>query len=531
MKNFDHQWPVDLEDCKGAAAYFASGDIYYAVCLKPSMKLIGFIAYNSVTDKGILDLGHVWHTVYQDNDHDTEALSLMTQYAFEKLGVNGVTAGNPLNCKEQIAPLKALGMEVVEIRKKASFVNDENGNPIEFTGCKMLITREKWEASNHEGYSPKHKPEILCMVEENAGKVRVAKSHEVRTANGGSYIDGIPMLKWGEWRDNTYCGCITALLNATGVPVSYEEVMGLSRVCYQALMRDDWDPSSQMPQNGILCEKNVGDTLGISSYTLSEDKEICEQAKKSIDSGFPVLLVGGRWAPEWTLACGYEVENGIYRFFGRTYFDCQYNINPDKVIEHQSLNVPENEIYTQNRYFHMSGFPGWFPGALTRFYDKKCEPISCKQALKISLETCIKMFEQPPKEHHKFGYDAYDILIQGFELGKAEYQAKCGCDQYHIGSMQDARSAAYKYLNVSVDLLYGENKVKLLETTKIYKKMLENLLSAVPYEKTTAVFNYNSAPVWDVTQRCELVIALKENKKLEKQARVIVKDILDNWDS
>jgi len=357
MKNFDHQWPVDLEDCKGAAAYFASGDIYYAVCLKPSMKLIGFIAYNSVTDKGILDLGHVWHTVYQDNDHDTEALSLMTQYAFEKLGVNGVTAGNPLNCKEQIAPLKALGMEVVEIRKKASFVNDENGNPIEFTGCKMLITREKWEASNHEGYSLKHKPEILCMVEENAGKVRVAKSHEVRTANGGSYIDGIPMLKWGEWRDNTYCGCITALLNATGVPVSYEE------------------------------------------------------------------------------------------------------------------------------------------------------------------------------EHHKFGYDAYDILIQGFELGKAEYQAKCGCDQYHIGSMQDARSAAYKYLNVSVDLLYGENKVKLLETTKIYKKMLENLLSAVPYEKTTAVFNYNSAPVWDVTQRCELVIALKENKKLEKQARVIVKDILDNWDS
>lgn len=176
MKNFDHQWPTDMEGCKGATAYFAGEDIYYAVCLKPSMKLIGFIAYNSVTDDGILDLGHVWHTAYQDNDLDTEALSLMTQYAFEKLGANGVTAGNPLECEEQIAPLKTLGMEITEIRESASFVNDEHGNPIKFTGCKMLITREKWEAKNPESYSPKNKPEILNMMENaNADLEKQAK--------------------------------------------------------------------------------------------------------------------------------------------------------------------------------------------------------------------------------------------------------------------------------------------------------------------------------------------------------------------
>jgi RimJ/RimL family protein N-acetyltransferase len=163
MKNFDHQWPTDLEGCKNAAAYFAGEDIYYAVCLKTSMKLIGFIAYNSVDDNGILDLGHVWHTAYQDNSLDTEALSLMTQYAFEKLGVNGVTAGNPLECEEQIAPLKALGMEITDTFT-GSLVNDDKGNPIEFTGCVMLITREQWEASNPKGYSPKNKPEILNMI-------------------------------------------------------------------------------------------------------------------------------------------------------------------------------------------------------------------------------------------------------------------------------------------------------------------------------------------------------------------------------
>jgi hypothetical protein len=62
-------------------------------------------------------------------------------------------ARNAMDVKEQIAPLKTIGMEIYDT-VAASFVNDENGNPIEFTACGMLMTREKWEASNPEGYSP-----------------------------------------------------------------------------------------------------------------------------------------------------------------------------------------------------------------------------------------------------------------------------------------------------------------------------------------------------------------------------------------
>ena len=164
MKDFDEQWPTDLESCIGVANYFAGEDIYFAACLKPSMQLIGFIAYNTVDDDGILDLGHVWHTAYQDDVLDTEALSLMTQYAFEKLGVSGVCARNALDCKEQIAPLLSLGMEITETGI-GSFVNDENGNPIEFTGCETLIMRDRWESMNPKGYSPKTKPDIISMIE------------------------------------------------------------------------------------------------------------------------------------------------------------------------------------------------------------------------------------------------------------------------------------------------------------------------------------------------------------------------------
>ena len=384
-----------------------------------------------------------------------------------------------------------------------------------------------------ESYSPKHKPDILAMAEE-ATRARKEMAYSVKSEGGGSYIDGVPFLKWGQWQDNSYCGCITALLNATGIPISYEEVMGLSGVCWQALMRDDWDPSSQMPQNGKLCEKNVGDALGISVYTLSDEKEIIAQAKKSIESGIPILLVGGRGAPEWTLTCGYAVENGQDKFFGRTYFDCQHYEPTKKTIENQSPIVPENEIFTENNYFYQSGFPGLIPSALTRFYDKKGKSIPHKQALKVSLETCIMMFEHKPTESHKFGYDAYDVLISGFELSDAEYKEKCGNDCYHIGSLLDARHAAYVYLENSIVLLDGKNKAILTEVTKIYKSMVDNLLAVVPYNETTPVFNgtpdFRSATFTVAQRRKELAVALKGNKEFEKQARILIKNVLENWE-
>lgn len=357
------------------------------------------------------------------------------------------------------------------------------------------------------------------------------KAYPIKSADGGRYIDGMPTLKWGAERDNSYGGCVTALLNAIGLPVAYHEVMGWSGVCYQAIMLDNWDPSSQMPQNGRLAEKNVGDAVGIAVYTLNDEHAMWEQAKQSIDHGVPVLLVGGRWAPEWSLACGYAVEHGKVKFFGRTYFDGLTEANPDRVIEHQAMRVPENEIYTANNYFYLSEFPGIYPVALTRFYDKNCEPISRKQALKASLQMCLAMFEQKPGEHHRFGYDAYDVLISGFELDDAAYQQKCGNDQYFIGSMQDARRAAYQYLHASAGLLDDDNKAGLTATANLYQAMLDNLQAAVPYDKTTAVFSVGKAqPVWNTPQRQQIVTALRANKVLERQARILVADILAQWE-
>jgi len=404
-----------------------------------------------------------------------------------------------------------------------------------------------------ESYNPKNKPEILNMMEESAGKFKMKNTYQVKAANGGSFIDGVPMLKWGEWKDCTYGGTLALIFDVIGVNTSYEQIMGLSGSCYKAIIGDDWDPSSEMPQVGINCENNAPKALGIEAYCLNDEQERDNNVTKNLDNGFPVLVCGQRGAPEWTVLTGYEkFENRVFKpgfwsfptatpsesgyagpdqipikgkadykhgdtlkFFGRTYFD--YEI------------APKDESYTDNQYYFANQYPGEYPAGLLRFYDRKCEPLEPKTALKVSLETCIKTFE-PTQGHYKQGYDAYDVLISGFELDDAYYKAKCQNDQYHIGSLQDARRAAYVYLAASAGLLNGENKTKLTEAAALYKEMLDNLLAAIPYEKTSSVFNGSADPAWSTAQRRDLAAALRKNKELEKEVRAIIRDILDHWD-
>ena len=69
-------------------------------------------------------------------------------YAFASLGIQGIYCNNAEEWTSQLAPLKKLGLKL-EPRpkgpvKKSSFQKDENGNPIEFIGCRMAITKEEW---------------------------------------------------------------------------------------------------------------------------------------------------------------------------------------------------------------------------------------------------------------------------------------------------------------------------------------------------------------------------------------------------
>ena len=145
---YDHRWPTSEEGCKGMAGYFSKNEPYWAVCLKDGGRIIGLLALNDVDEHGDLDLGHVFHTDFVSDDHDTEALRCIMDYAFANLDIRSIYCNNAQEWTSQLAPLKKLGLKLKPRPKgpvnKSSFQKDENGNPIEFVGCRMAITKVEW---------------------------------------------------------------------------------------------------------------------------------------------------------------------------------------------------------------------------------------------------------------------------------------------------------------------------------------------------------------------------------------------------
>ena len=138
---YDHQWPTSEDECKGMTEYFSGNASFWAVCLKTRNNIIGFIALDKMDDGQSLDLGHVFHTNYDGNEYDTEAIARMMRYAFEKLDIHRIIANNAAAWKRQWAPLEKLGMKIID-QDKASLRSNADGTAIEFVSYKMEITKE-----------------------------------------------------------------------------------------------------------------------------------------------------------------------------------------------------------------------------------------------------------------------------------------------------------------------------------------------------------------------------------------------------
>ena len=92
-----------------------------------------------------------------------------------------------------------------------------------------------------------------------------------RTAPDEHFIDGVPLLEWGKWRDCTYAGSVTTLFSTMGIGATYEQIMGLSASAFRFALNDEWNPSSTMLQVGINSEDNCNRCFGVEVYEI-EDK-------------------------------------------------------------------------------------------------------------------------------------------------------------------------------------------------------------------------------------------------------------------
>ncbi|WDV46456.1 GNAT family N-acetyltransferase [Clostridiaceae bacterium M8S5] len=168
MQKYDHTWATDLNSCTKMAKLFSENSDFWAVIEKKNHNLIGMISFNQSNDNfDNIDLGHVWHTDYQNGCYDTEALSLIIQHAFETLDIKSISTNNTAEWLPQILPYKKIGLDITNTFS-TSFVKDSNNQDILFKGCTMTMTRDRWyntvsseENNNPDSYIPKTTPPII----------------------------------------------------------------------------------------------------------------------------------------------------------------------------------------------------------------------------------------------------------------------------------------------------------------------------------------------------------------------------------
>jgi len=143
---YDHAWPAAQEEYPKIAGWFAAGDSYWAVCLKESGRLIGFVCLNPEKKEGKheYNLGYTFGPGYRGKGYATEACGAALSHAFTRLEADAVVTGTAEANEASCRLLARLGFTVTG-RSKESFQRTPEGKPIEFTGVKYAISRAEWK--------------------------------------------------------------------------------------------------------------------------------------------------------------------------------------------------------------------------------------------------------------------------------------------------------------------------------------------------------------------------------------------------
>ncbi len=130
---YEDPWPTSAEDIRNITGWFAGGDDYLAVCLKPTGKIIGFVAINRRTEQaeGVYNLGYVFHPGYYGQGYATESCRAAMAYLFGPLAANGILTGTRPENEDSVRLLKRLGLKEIA--------------PGEFA-----LSREEWLAAEQE---------------------------------------------------------------------------------------------------------------------------------------------------------------------------------------------------------------------------------------------------------------------------------------------------------------------------------------------------------------------------------------------
>ena len=108
--DFD-KFPVDENGCRSHFEYSIknndTGNCLF-INLRSADKIIGLVCMNGMDEIGQMDMGHIIHSDFQNNNIDKEALSMFIDFIFKTTESKAIITNNDPD-KKQNAPLYSLG--------------------------------------------------------------------------------------------------------------------------------------------------------------------------------------------------------------------------------------------------------------------------------------------------------------------------------------------------------------------------------------------------------------------------------------
>jgi len=408
--------------------------------------------------------------------------------------------------------IKKIGTRIAVLRKAQGLTGEKFAELLDVSPQAV----SKWETGKNLPETVLL-PDISKILGVSIDSILIPEAYPVKRYLGGHYIDGLPLLRWGQSCDCTWAGSIRLLLDAIGVNVSYAEIMGFSGACYFFAMKESWCPSATMPQIAYQPVDILEQAVGVEHASFThEDRD--DKIKEAISNGMPVMLIQPRVEMEWGVLCGYT---GDGKFYGRSYFD---NLKPDK-----------KDIFTDNEYFLADSYPGCAP-ELIYFLHGRTSQLSLNEALKKSLETAKYLYTIERRNHndYTFGLAAYDVMIDGLHRDDAGFAAltqygATGNGIILLTHLIDKRRAAMTFWEEKSQYLSTVSAKKMCDVVSLYANVLSTLYTVLPNDFTVSVQNGFPFEAWSEEKRTQIADALTTCKQLEQQVLDIVTDVLNHW--
>ena len=148
VTRYDHAYPTDDEGCQKLAAFFATQDWVWAVCLRDGGTLVGHVVSKRIDPPEFQtwDLGFVFDPRFQGRGYATEAARRLLRHVFEDLGARRVETHCYADNSASWRLLERLWLRREGHHVKSGFIErDATGAPIWSDSLDYAILRAEWE--------------------------------------------------------------------------------------------------------------------------------------------------------------------------------------------------------------------------------------------------------------------------------------------------------------------------------------------------------------------------------------------------